>query len=65
MIAWALIVLAIPLIVYAYLETREHDIILPAFVGINMILIGLRLLWMNFALRETERLREARLRQLE
>jgi hypothetical protein len=63
--AWALIVLGIPLMIYAYLEIRERDIILPAFFGINMVLIGLRLLWMNLALRETERVREERLRQVE
>ena len=31
------------------------------FFGINLILFGLRLLWMNLALRETERARQARL----
>jgi hypothetical protein len=60
-IAWALIVGGVPLIVFAYVEVRERDIILPAFIGINMIMIGGRLLWMNLALRETERAREARL----
>jgi len=60
-IAWTLILAGVPLIVYAYVEFREHDIILPAFLGINMIVIGGRLLWMNFALRETERAREHRL----
>jgi hypothetical protein len=60
-IAWVLIVAGVPLIVFAYLEFRERDIILPAFLGINMILIGGRLLWMNLALRETERVRDARL----
>jgi hypothetical protein len=60
-IAWVLIVAGIPLIVYACLEFREREIILPAFLGINLIIIGGRLLWMNLALRETERVREARL----
>ena len=60
-IAWTLIVAGIPLMVFAYVEHRERDIILPAFLGINMVLIGGRLLWMNMALRETERAREARL----
>lgn len=59
-IAWALIVIGAPLIGYAYVEYDEHDIMLPAFFGINMILVGARLLWMNLALRETERAREAR-----
>lgn len=60
-IAWLLIVSGVPLMVFAYLEYRERDIILPAFLGINMVLIGLRLLWMNLAIRETERARERRL----
>ena len=60
-IAWVLIVTGVPLIVFAYVEAGERDIILPAFLGINMVIIGGRLLWMNFALRETERAREGRL----
>lgn len=60
-IGWACIVAGIPMIVFAYVEFRERDIILPAFLGINAIIIGGRLLWMNLALRETERAREARL----
>jgi hypothetical protein len=60
-IAWALIVVGIPLMVFASVEFGERDIILPAFLGINMVIIGGRLLWMNLALRETERARERRL----
>jgi hypothetical protein len=62
-IAWILIALGVPQVVYAYRESanRERDIILPAFIGINMILFGGRLLWLNLALRETERAREARI----
>jgi hypothetical protein len=60
-IAWTLIAGGIPSMVFAYVEFRERDIILPAFLGINMVIIGGRLLWMNFALRETERARERRL----
>jgi hypothetical protein len=60
-LAWALIGVGAPLIVYAYVEAGEHDIILPAVFGVYMILFGARLLWMNLALRETEREREARL----
>ena len=59
--AWGLIAAGIPLVIFAYVEHRERDIILPAFLGINMIIIGGRLLWMNLALRETERARERRL----
>ena len=61
LIAWILIAAGIPLIVYAYAKHEERDIILPAFVGINMLIAAGRLLWMNLALRETERERLARL----
>ena len=60
-IGWGLIAAGVPLMVFAYVEFRERDIILPAFLGINMVIIGGRLLWMNLALRETERARERRL----
>lgn len=63
LIAWALIAGGIALIVYAYREYRDRDIILPAFIGINMIIAAARLLWFNLALRETERVREARLNE--
>ena len=63
LIAWSLIAAGIPLIVFAYIEHRERDIILPAFVGINMLIAAGRLLWFNLALRETERAREERVRQ--
>lgn len=60
-IAWGLIAAGVPLVVYSYVEFREREIILPAFLGINMIVVAGRLLWMNLAIRETERAREARL----
>jgi len=65
-IGWTLIALGLPQVVYAYVESgnRERDIVLPVFIGINMILFGARLLWLNLALRETERAREERLRRL-
>ena len=62
-IAWALIAIGIPLIVFAYVEHRDRDIILPAFIGINMLVAAGRLLWFNLAVRETERAREERVRQ--
>src|SRR5690242_13607435 len=37
-IAWALIAAGIPLIVFAIVERTHRDIILPAFLGINMLL---------------------------
>jgi hypothetical protein len=60
-IAWALVAAGIPLIAFAYVEHKDRDIILPAFIGINMLLAGGRLLWFNLAVRETERVRAARL----
>lgn len=56
----ALIAFGVPLVAYASLQDRDHDVILPALVGINMILFGGRFLWLNLALRETRRAREAR-----
>lgn len=61
LIAWLLIAAGIPLIVYAYMKHTERDIILPAFIGINLIIAAGRLLWLNLAIRETERERLARL----
>src|SRR5687768_15566612 len=62
LIAWVLIAAGIPLIVYAYVKHTEREIILPAFVGINMLIAAGRLLWLNLGIRETERERRARLK---
>lgn len=62
-IAWTLIAVGVPLIVFAYVEYGRREIILPAFVGINMLIAAGRLLWFNLAVRETERVRQERLRQ--
>lgn len=62
LIAWVLIAAGIPLIVYAYLTHAEREIILPAFIGINMLIAAGRLLWLNLGIRETERERLARLK---
>ena len=59
--AWALIAAGIPLIVFAIVERRDREIILPAFLGINMLIAAGRLLWFNLGVRETERLRHERL----
>ena len=64
LIAWTMIVLGVPLLVYAYAEFHQREIVLATFIGINMILYGARLLWMNMALRETERARQARVAQV-
>jgi len=62
-IAWALIAVGIPLIVFAIVERKHRDIILPAFLGLNMLIAAGRLLWFNLGVRETERIRHERLRQ--
>ena len=64
-IAWALVAAGIPLILFAAAAHRDRDIILPAFIGINMLLAAGRLLWFNLGVRETERARRERLRQHE
>lgn len=62
LIAWLLIAAGIPLIVFAYVKHTEREIILPAFIGINMLIAAGRLLWLNLGIRETERERLARLK---
>ena len=64
-IAWALIVGGLPPILYAYYFEDGIGAILPAFIGINMIIAGGRLLWFNLGIRETERERQERLDRLE
>ncbi len=62
-IAMTLIAGGVPLMLFAYSISGERDPILPGFVGLNMVLIALRLFWMNLASREVERNRVARLAQ--
>jgi hypothetical protein len=62
-IAWALIAAGVPLIIFAIVERNDRDIILPAFLGINMLIAAGRLLWFNLGVRETERVRQDRLRE--
>jgi hypothetical protein len=62
LLAWVLIAAGILLIAYAYVKHAEREIILPAFVGINIVIAGGRLLWLNLGIRETERDRRARLK---
>ena len=64
-IAWALIAGGVPVIAYAYYFEEGVAMILPAFIGINMIIAGGRLLWFNLGIRETERDRQERLDRLE
>jgi hypothetical protein len=60
-IALALVAGGVPLMIFAYSISGDRDPILPGFVGLNMVLIALRLLWMNMASREAERSRRDRL----
>jgi len=60
-IAVALVAGGVPLMIFAYSISGHRDPILPGFIGLNMVLIALRLLWMNMASRETERSRRDRL----
>lgn len=59
-LAAACVAVGVPLMVYAYSISSERDPILPGFIGLNLVLIALRLLWMNLASREIERARLAR-----
>ena len=64
---WAAIALLAgsgPLIAYDY-WTAGGALVLPTFLGISMALAAVRLLFMNLAVREVERARQARLDRLE
>ena len=64
---WAAVVLLAasgPLIAYDY-WTAGGALVLPTFLGISMALAAVRLLFMNLAVREVERARQARLDRLE
>jgi hypothetical protein len=43
----------------------EIEVIFPGFIGINLIVAGGRLLWLNLGIRETERARQERLERIE
>jgi hypothetical protein len=64
-VAWALIAGSVPAMAYAYYFTSDLAVILPALVGINMLIAGGRLLWFNLGIRETERERQERLDRLD
>ena len=60
-IAWALIVCAIPTLVLASsLRDGGHQIF-AGFVGLNLLVAAGRLLWFNLAVRETEDARQQRI----
>jgi len=52
------------LIYYDY-AASGGSMVLPTFLGLSMILSGLRLLFMNSGVRDAERRREKRLKQYE
>jgi len=62
-IALALIVGAFPLFWFDY--QRDGLLILPTFLGLNMLVIGGRLLFMNLAVRDVEKERRERLARYE
>ena len=64
-IAWGLIAAAIPLIVYAAWRDADIESVFPGVIGINLLIAGGRLLWLNLGIRETERVRQERLNRLE
>lgn len=59
-IALAMFAAAPPLIWYDFAMTRG-SMVLPSFLAVSMIVMALRLLFMNMAVREAERTRRARL----
>ena len=61
LIAWTLIICAIPTLVLGYsLRDGGHQIF-AGFVGLNMLVAAGRLLWFNLAVRETEDVRQQRI----
>ena len=61
LIAWGLIILAIPTLVLAYFLRDGGHQIFAGFVGLNMLVAAGRLLWFNLAVRETEEARRRRI----
>ena len=45
--------------------TSRGSLVLPSFLGVSMVVAGLRILFMNMALREAERTARARLERHE
>jgi hypothetical protein len=60
-IAWVLIAAGIALIIYACSIPADIAVVVPAVIGINLVIAGGRLLWFNLVVRETERARDERL----
>jgi hypothetical protein len=64
-IAWGLIAGGIPLIIYAGWRNADIEAIFPGVIGINLLIAGARLLWLNLGIRETERARQERLKRID
>jgi hypothetical protein len=64
-IAWLLIAAGGLLIIYACWIPTDIKVIFPGVIGINMLIAGGRLLWFNLGIRETERARLERLKQID
>jgi hypothetical protein len=63
LVALGLLVAAPPLFWIDY--EKGGMLILPTFLGINLIIIAARLLFMNLSIRESERARQRRLTEFE
>lgn len=60
LIAWGLIIVAMPTLVLAYVLHDGGHQIFAGFVGLNMLLAAGRLLWFNLAVHEIEDVRQQR-----
>jgi hypothetical protein len=64
-IAWSLIAAAVPLLVFTARRLSDIEAIFPGVIGVNLLLAAGRLLWLNLGVRETERARRERLKQVD
>jgi len=62
----ALLMIAVaPALIWYDFATSRGSLVLPSFLGVSLVVAGLRILFMNMALREAERTRRARLERHE
>jgi hypothetical protein len=54
-----------PVLIWYDFATSRGSLVLPSFLGVSMVVAGLRILFMNMAVREAERTRRARLERHE
>jgi hypothetical protein len=64
-IAWTLVAAGVALIIYAWWIPTDIEVVFPAVIGINMVIAGGRLFWLNLAVRENERARQARVKRID